>query len=132
MVAEAKSGMDMAMTVVPKALFAAEMKKPPLMPGGYITISKKKLLQNLEINGGTRINAWVESMRASSPTSHRKSDVSLSQELTSWMVSTYLTTYRVPRLIFKFEFEMKTRSENACVNESGSTSFCLERVRRNY
>ncbi|KAL7605578.1 hypothetical protein Lser_V15G19417 [Lactuca serriola] len=85
MVAEAKSGMDMAMTVVPKALFAAEMKKPPLMPGGYITISKKKLLQNLEINGGTRINAWVESMRASSPTSHRKSDVSLSQELTSWM-----------------------------------------------
>ncbi|CAI9282311.1 unnamed protein product [Lactuca saligna] len=85
MVAEAKTGMDMAMTVVPKALFTAEMKKPPLMPGGYITISKKKLLQNLEINGEKRINAWVESMRASSPTSHRKSDVSLSQELTSWM-----------------------------------------------
>ncbi|XP_024978238.1 probable trehalose-phosphate phosphatase J isoform X2 [Cynara cardunculus var. scolymus] len=80
-VGEPKSGMDMAMAVVPKALFTTEVKKPPLMPGGYITISKKKLLHDLEINGGTRINAWVESMRASSPTSHRKS----TQDQTSWM-----------------------------------------------
>ncbi|KAI3784323.1 hypothetical protein L1987_43421 [Smallanthus sonchifolius] len=79
-VAEAKSGMDTTV-VVPPALFTAEVKKPPLMPGGYITVSKKKLLQNIEINGGARINSWVESMRASSPTSHRKS----TQDQTTWM-----------------------------------------------
>ncbi|KAK1432403.1 hypothetical protein QVD17_09299 [Tagetes erecta] len=79
-VADAKSSMDMAL-VVPPALFTADVKKPPLMPGKYITISKKKLLENIEINGGARINAWVESMRASSPTSHRK----LTQDQTNWM-----------------------------------------------
>ncbi|KAI3697725.1 hypothetical protein L6452_30822 [Arctium lappa] len=55
--------MDMAMTVVPKALFTTKVKKPPLMPGGYISISKKKLLHDLETNGGTRINAWVRRFR---------------------------------------------------------------------
>ncbi|KAD4586367.1 hypothetical protein R6Q59_035299 [Mikania micrantha] len=73
---------DVSMAVVvPPELFMAEAKKPPLMPGGYITISKNKLLQNIEINGGARINAWVESMRASSPTSHRK----FIQDQTTWM-----------------------------------------------
>ncbi|XP_076949428.1 putative trehalose-phosphate phosphatase H [Bidens hawaiensis] len=71
-VANAKSGMDMA------ALFTTEVKKPPrLMP----TISKKKLVQNLENNGGMKINSWVESMRASSPTSSRK----LINDQTKWM-----------------------------------------------
>ncbi|KAM0034136.1 putative trehalose-phosphatase [Helianthus anomalus] len=75
-------GIDMAV-VVPPALFSAEVKKPPLMPNGYITMNKKKLLlQNLEINGGTtRVNAWVESMRASSPTSNRKR----TQDQSTWM-----------------------------------------------
>ncbi|GJV47538.1 zinc finger, CCHC-type containing protein [Tanacetum coccineum] len=67
------------LAVVPTALFTIDVKKPPLMPGGYIKISKKKLLQNLEITSGARINAWVESMRASSPTFNR-------QDKTTWML----------------------------------------------
>ncbi|XP_031282983.1 probable trehalose-phosphate phosphatase J isoform X2 [Pistacia vera] len=45
-------------------------QKPPVVPliGGYVSLSKKKLLKNLEINGGNRLNSWVDSMRASSPT----------------------------------------------------------------
>lgn len=38
--------------------------------GGYINMSKKNLSKNIEIsNGGRakRVNAWVDSMRASSP-----------------------------------------------------------------
>ncbi|GKC37806.1 hypothetical protein Tco_1050190 [Tanacetum coccineum] len=63
----------------PNALFTTDVKKPSLMPGGYIKISKKKLLQNLEITSGARINAWIESMRASSPTFNR-------QDKTTWMI----------------------------------------------
>ncbi|KAL8233832.1 hypothetical protein R6Q59_019932 [Mikania micrantha] len=77
---DAKSGVDTSV-VVENGLFTAEVKKPPVVPVGYATVSKKKLLQNLEINGGTRVNAWVESMRASSPTSNRISN----QDQTTWM-----------------------------------------------
>ncbi|KAL1831464.1 hypothetical protein DCAR_0101439 [Daucus carota subsp. sativus] len=58
------------------------------MTSGYMTISRKKLLHNLDINGGSteRINTWVDSMRASSPT-HYKSNPSLAQDhLKSWML----------------------------------------------
>ncbi|XP_050208419.1 probable trehalose-phosphate phosphatase J [Mercurialis annua] len=65
--------------------FTTAAKKPPSSPGGYISISRKKLLKNLEINGGPRINSWVESMRASSPT-HLKSTPSLSEEKSSWIL----------------------------------------------
>ncbi|XP_013626393.1 PREDICTED: probable trehalose-phosphate phosphatase I isoform X3 [Brassica oleracea var. oleracea] len=58
-------------------------------PPGFISISKKKLLKNLEIiNDGERINAWVDSMRASSPT-HPKSlpsSISSEQQLSSWIM----------------------------------------------
>ncbi|KAL5171085.1 putative trehalose-phosphate phosphatase J [Glycine soja] len=60
-------------------------QKPPAAPGGYISIPRRRVLKNLEINGGQRINAWVESMRASSPT-HHKSTPSLSQEHNSWIL----------------------------------------------
>ncbi|GKB76872.1 ribonuclease H-like domain, reverse transcriptase, RNA-dependent DNA polymerase [Tanacetum coccineum] len=66
----------------PNALFTTDVKKPSLMPGGYIKISKKKLLQNLEITSGARINAWIESMRASSPTFNR-------QDKTTWMTKAF-------------------------------------------
>ncbi|KAH6808177.1 Haloacid dehalogenase-like hydrolase superfamily protein [Perilla frutescens var. frutescens] len=84
-VSDAKSGINMAITVAvagssPFQTTAAQ--KPPAVPGTYITISKKKLLQNLDINSSARINAWVDSMRASSPT-HIKSH-SLSDDQTSW------------------------------------------------
>ncbi|KAL2521613.1 putative trehalose-phosphate phosphatase J [Forsythia ovata] len=86
MVPETKSGINMAITVAVSnsSMFTTAAQKPPAVPGSYITISKKKLLQNLDINGGARINAWVDSMRASSPT-HIKSPA-LSEDLNSWIV----------------------------------------------
>ncbi|OIV97518.1 hypothetical protein TanjilG_11042 [Lupinus angustifolius] len=47
--------------------------------GGYISISRRSILKNLEING--RVNGLIESMKASSPTHS-----SLSQYQTSWIV----------------------------------------------
>ncbi|KAK3226118.1 hypothetical protein Dsin_005980 [Dipteronia sinensis] len=65
-------------------------QKPPVPPGtGFVSLSTKNLLKNLEINGGggTRINAWVESMRASSPT-HIKSTPSLAADYhSSWILN---------------------------------------------
>ncbi|CAI9109409.1 OLC1v1009226C1 [Oldenlandia corymbosa var. corymbosa] len=80
LVSDTKSGLSMAITVAvtnSSSLFTTAAQKPPAVPGTtYITISKKKLLENLEINSGAKINAWVDSMRASSPT-HLKSTPSL-------------------------------------------------------
>ncbi|XP_039064983.1 probable trehalose-phosphate phosphatase J [Hibiscus syriacus] len=50
---------------------AKSTQKPPAPPD-FLSISRKKLLQNLEISAGARVSAWVDSMRASSPT-HIKS-----------------------------------------------------------
>ncbi|KAL8472083.1 hypothetical protein ACS0TY_029346 [Phlomoides rotata] len=66
------------------ALFTPAAQRPPAVPRKYITISKKKLLQNLDINNGGRINTWLDSMRASSPT-HIKSP-SLSDDQDSWIL----------------------------------------------
>lgn len=75
-IADAKSVLNMSITVTVSA------QKPPAPPG-YISISRKKLLQSLEINAGARVNAWVDSMRASSPT-HIKSTPSLTDDQDSW------------------------------------------------
>ncbi|CAH2073305.1 unnamed protein product [Thlaspi arvense] len=68
---------------------SSSAQKAPTAHPGFISISKKKLLKNLEIiNGGQRINAWVDSMRASSPT-HLKalpSSISSQQQLNSWIM----------------------------------------------
>ncbi|KAL6962695.1 trehalose-phosphatase [Sarracenia purpurea var. burkii] len=72
-VSDAKSSIGMKITVAVSnsALFSSAGPMPPVVPaGGYITISRKKLLQKLE-NGdgrGKKVTAWVDSMRASSPT----------------------------------------------------------------
>ncbi|KAL0396587.1 UNVERIFIED_CONTAM: putative trehalose-phosphate phosphatase J [Sesamum calycinum] len=81
-VSDAKSGINMAITVAVSgsSLFSSAAQKPPAVPGTYITISKKKLLQNLDINTGARINAWVDSMRASSPTHIKSSSPHLSDD----------------------------------------------------
>jgi hypothetical protein len=63
-------------------------QKPPAAPG-YIPIPRRRILKNLEINGGQRINTWIDSMRASSPT-HVKSTPSLAEEYNSWIVSTII------------------------------------------
>ncbi|KAK4773000.1 hypothetical protein SAY87_028019 [Trapa incisa] len=64
------------------------VQKPPVAPGGCITISRNKLLKNLEINGPQRINTWVDSMRASSPTHRPSTDLSSPTEdhYSSWMI----------------------------------------------
>ena len=65
----------------------------PLAAPGYIPIPRRRVLKNLEINGGQRINAWVDSMRASSPT-NSKSTSSLAEEHSSWIVrTTYIYKY---------------------------------------
>lgn len=96
------SGISMEITVAVSnsSLFTSTIQKPPPAPGGLITISRKKLLQKLETgvnSGGGRINAWVDSMRASSPT-HIKSSPSLYQneDETSW-------TLRHPSALSMFE-----------------------------
>ncbi|KAK3033395.1 hypothetical protein RJ639_033902 [Escallonia herrerae] len=75
--------MAIAVAVSKSSMFASAVQKPPAVP--YITISRKKLLQNLEISGGARVTSWVDSMRASSPT-HHKSTPSLSDDQSSWML----------------------------------------------
>ncbi|XP_065874614.1 probable trehalose-phosphate phosphatase J [Euphorbia lathyris] len=87
-VADAKSTLNLAITVQVSnsSLFTTSSQKPPASPGGYsISISRNKLL-NLEINS-TRMNAWVDSMRASSPT-HIKSTTpsSITEDQGSWFV----------------------------------------------
>lgn len=78
------SGIEMAINMAStnSSIFTTAAQKPPSVPTGYITISRKKILQNLEINGGTRINSWVDSMRASSPTHHK----TLGDDQSSWML----------------------------------------------
>ncbi|XP_022943275.1 probable trehalose-phosphate phosphatase J [Cucurbita moschata] len=68
-VSDSKSGINMSITVAVSnsSIFATTAQKPPPAPGGYISISRKKILKDLDVNGG-----WIESMRASSPT-HVKS-----------------------------------------------------------
>ncbi|WCJ31854.1 Haloacid dehalogenase-like hydrolase (HAD) superfamily protein [Euphorbia peplus] len=85
--ADAKS-IAMTVQVSNSSLFTTSSQKPPAPPGGgsySFSISRNKLL-NLEINS-TRINAWVDSMRASSPT-HIKSSPSnsLSEDQHSWVL----------------------------------------------
>lgn len=83
-ISDAKSGLNMAAITVAVSNPAMFGQKPPAGPG-YISISRKKILKNLEINGATRINACVDSMRASSPT-HFKSTPSLAEDQNSWIL----------------------------------------------
>ncbi|KAL2343041.1 hypothetical protein Fmac_004326 [Flemingia macrophylla] len=64
---------------------ASKTKSVAQKPQGYIPIPRRRVLKNLEINGGQRINAWVDSMRASSPT-RVKSTSSLAEEHSSWIL----------------------------------------------
>ncbi|XP_038994756.1 probable trehalose-phosphate phosphatase I [Hibiscus syriacus] len=54
-------------------------QKPP----AFLSISRNRLLQNLEINEGARVNAWVDAMRASSSI-HIKSTLSIADHEGSW------------------------------------------------
>lgn len=91
-VSDPKSGINLAISVklqVPSnspALFTTAVQKPPPAPGSCITISRKTLVEINGNNNGARINSWVDSMRASSPT-HHKSTPPLSDDINSWTVS---------------------------------------------
>ncbi|KAK3019886.1 hypothetical protein RJ639_004194 [Escallonia herrerae] len=75
-ISDANSGNDMTIKVA--SLFSPAAPKPTAAPGKYITISRRQFLKKLETcGGGARINAWVDSMRASSPT--HKSPASLAE-----------------------------------------------------
>ena len=94
-VADRNSGINLAIAVhvTNSSIFTTAAQKPPAAPGGYISISRKKLLKNLEISGGARFNAWVDSMRTSSPT-HVKSTPSVNDDHSSWIVSTHTKTQK--------------------------------------
>ncbi|KAJ4954032.1 hypothetical protein NE237_030864 [Protea cynaroides] len=80
-VSDANSAINMEITLAASnsSLFSSSGQKPPN--------PKKKFLKKLEIKTGPKINAWVDSMNASSPT-HIKSSASLSanEEHGSWIV----------------------------------------------
>ncbi|CAN1814866.1 Probable trehalose-phosphate phosphatase J [Linum perenne] len=72
-VPDTKTGIKLPLARIPESTIfsAAAVQKPPTGAGGY----------NLEINGGAaRINSWVDSMRASSPTHLKSSTKSFSSE----------------------------------------------------
>lgn len=87
-VSESKTGINGGNTSITVA------QKPPAAPGGYIPFPRRRILKNLEINGGQRINISIDSMRASSPT-HVKSTPSLAEEYNSWIVSIIIITISV-------------------------------------
>jgi trehalose 6-phosphate phosphatase len=79
-------------------LFSPAVPEPPAALGGNIAISQKKVLKRLEISGGgVNISAWVDSIRASSPT-RIKSPASLpeTEEQSSWTVSVNNVIYLHP------------------------------------
>ncbi|THF97598.1 hypothetical protein TEA_007600 [Camellia sinensis var. sinensis] len=80
-VSDAKSGIGLA-------LFSSAVAKPPpaaAQGGGFVAIPRKKPLKKLETgSGAARISAWVDSMRASSPTRKPLSE-SEDQIKSSWI-----------------------------------------------
>ncbi|XP_058096766.1 probable trehalose-phosphate phosphatase J [Magnolia sinica] len=82
-----KSDINMAIAVAVSnsSLFPYAAPPPPSTPAGsYFAISRKKLLKKLETGG--RINAWVDSMRASSPTRARSNAAAAVEDQSSWIL----------------------------------------------
>lgn len=65
-------------------------QKPPPVPSGCITNFRKKRVSNIEINGEARINSWLDSMKASSPT-HIKATPLTDCDPSSFIVSIRLS-----------------------------------------
>lgn len=86
-VSDPKSAIGMAIDVIVSnsSFFSPAVRKPPTVPGGYITISLKKL-ETGGAGGAGRVGAWVDSMRASSPTHIKSTPLSDSEALSSWML----------------------------------------------
>ncbi|KAK1257955.1 putative trehalose-phosphate phosphatase 6 [Acorus gramineus] len=74
--------------LIPDAIPVAvrDPKILPYPPPRGISIPRPKLLKHIEIgNTGPRINAWVDSMKASSPTHVKASSLSSLDDQTPWM-----------------------------------------------
>ncbi|KAL5703949.1 trehalose-phosphatase [Ranunculus cassubicifolius] len=89
MVSDTKSGLAITVAVSNSSLFSSALQKPLTNPGGYITISRSKLLKKLETGGVKegRITAWVDSMRTSSPTHIRSIALIPNKDENSWMMN---------------------------------------------
>lgn len=88
--------MAITVSISDPALFQQAVPKPVLgtTPGGFISISgSNKKLKKLETGtGGRIINAWLDSMRASSPTrrspsSSSENDQEHNNYYSNWIVS---------------------------------------------
>lgn len=55
-------------------------------PGGSLASMKKRILSSVELSSA-RVNAWVESMKASSPTHAKAFAASVDDVSAAWMVS---------------------------------------------
>lgn len=103
-------GVKITVTLSNSSFFsrAATKALPAPVRGGYITISRKKVARKpSDTEGGKKVNAWVDSMRDSSPT-RVKSSASLSETAehqTSWIVSVYSSPLEdCSVLYFSFKF----------------------------
>lgn len=90
-ISEAKTGLAVATAVAESEsnFYSPAMPKPLVAANGYFP--RKKSIKKLETNGGggARINAFIDSMRASSPT-RRASET---EDQKSWIVSILTSTY---------------------------------------
>lgn len=88
-ISDTKSGfsMEIVVSICESAIFPQAVPKPLAAPGGSASIiwtkPSLKKLETAAASGG-RINAWVESMRASSPTRRPSENEETNK---SWMVS---------------------------------------------
>lgn len=73
-------------------------------------ISRKKLLEKLEVSGGARMSSWVEAMKASSPT-HLKAVSSLSspKDDVSWIVSCIGSMKLIVTYLYGFIYIFKNK-----------------------
>lgn len=120
---DGSSGIDMVTNLYTASLpmYTTSLQKPPVAPGsGFIKISRRKLLKNLEVNTAQRINSWVDSMKASSPT-HTKSPHSLAEDNnSSWMVSCFRVSIDPFRA--KKCSDVKSRLYDIILQESGKNT----------
>ncbi|XP_050291075.1 probable trehalose-phosphate phosphatase J isoform X2 [Quercus robur] len=97
-VIDPKSGINVTLAMAmskSSSILTMAAQKPPAAPSGCITISRKKRVSNIEINGEARINYWLDSMKASSPT-HIKATPLADRDPGSFIV-------RHPSALDKFE-----------------------------
>ena len=92
-VLDPKSGINVTLAMAmskSSSILTMAAQKPPAAPSGCITISRKKRVTNIEINGEARINSWLDSMKASSPT-HIKATPLADRDPGSFIVSIRLS-----------------------------------------